>query len=231
MTLIIIILLLTGVIIPLYIYLTLQDLKYFLIVLLITVLVLVYLYWRFNEFDKKQRRKNFMFALIELFILNFDVQKSVDATLPTIFPLLPSNKEKKYLAIQKEFSGINFLEQLRSYFVHHYYESFIDLVKVVTERGGNIIKVSEVLLAALSENESRSLKLKRLNDSFLVKFSFSWIFIMVIGIVFRYALAAFLSFDNLPIIYISGNLIFVAVYLFGLTILLESIVRKGTREP
>lgn len=203
---------------------------YLLIILLLTLVVLIYLYFRFIQFHQKQSRKNFMFALIELFILNFDVQKSVDATLPIIFPLLPVNKDKKYLAIQKELSGFNFLEGLRTYFVHHYYESFIDLVKVVTERGGNIIKVSEVLLASLSESESRSLKIRRLNESFLIKFIFSWIFIMVIGVVFRYALAGFIVFDNLPLIYITGNFIFVTAYLLGLILLSETIIRKGMHE-
>lgn len=203
---------------------------YLLIVFLLTLVVLIYLYFRFDQFSKKEQRKNFMFALIELFILNFDVQKSVDATLPIVFPLLPVNKDKKYLTIQKDSTGINFLEALRTYFVHHYYESFIDLVKVVTERGGNIIKVSEVLLSSLSESESRSLKIRRLNESFLVKFIFSWTFIMIIGVVFRYALAGFIAFDDPPLIYISGNLIFVIVYLLGLILLIESIIRKGTHE-
>ena len=53
---------------------------------------------------------------------------------------------------------------------------------------------------------------------------------MIIGVVFRYALAGFIAFDDPPLIYISGNLIFVIVYLLGLILLIESIIRKGTHE-
>ena len=108
MALVIIILAVTGITIPLFIYLTIQNFMYLLIVFLLTLVVLIYLYFRFDQFSKKEQRKNFMFALIELFILNFDVQKSVDATLPIVFPLLPVNKDKKVFNYSKGFNRDQF---------------------------------------------------------------------------------------------------------------------------
>lgn len=204
--------------------------KLFLINSLLTMSVIIYVNFRFKKHVERGEKVNFLFSFIELFILNYDVQKSIDGALSVVVPLLDAKAQKLFAKLGKDGDGTMLLQNLRSYFSHHYYESFIDIVNVVTTRGGEIMKASEVLLYSISQSEARILKLQRIDTAYLIKFTFSWVFIMIIGVVFRFALNGFLNFNDIPFIYIVGNEAFIAVFLVSFILVIENTIRSGKRD-
>lgn len=213
-------------IISLFSYFILVIKTYLIINIVASILVSVYLIIRFNAYQNNLKKKRFMYVFIELFVLNFDVQKSVEATLNTLFPLLNEKWQRVYVAKRKS-EGILFLEQLRSYFAHHYYESFLDMINLINERGGDIMRVSEVLLFSISNSEAQLIKLTRIDNAFLLKFSFNWVFIMLIAFIFRFALSGILDFSNASLPYLLGMEAFLAVFLVSLALVVENRIRRA----
>lgn len=84
-----------------------------------------------------------------------------------------------------------FYLKLRLTFAHQYYESFLEMVKLINEHGGEMLKVAEVLLFSISNSETQLIKLTRIDNAYLIKFIFNWFFIMLVAIVFRLALDGF----------------------------------------
>ena len=73
--------------------------------------------------------------------------------------------------------GMLLLEKLRLTFAHQYYESFLEMVKLINEHGGEMLKVAEVLLFSISNSETQLIKLTRIDNAYLIKFIFNWFFI------------------------------------------------------
>lgn len=196
----------------------------------LSVLFALFINLRYQTHQQRRAKTEFLFSFIELFILNYDIQKSVDGVLTVLYPLLDPKAQKLFAKVRKNHDGMNLLNELRTYFSHHYYESFLDIVTVISERGGDIIKVSEVLLYSISQSEGRMTKLGRIDTTYLVKFTFSWLFIMVVAVVFRFALDGFMNFTNFPLIYIAGQELFLAMMLFSFILVIENTVRSGKRD-
>lgn len=226
MTIIIIVSLILVGLIAIYTYFILGSLIYLAINVTLALLVAIYIIVRMHNYLMALNRKRFMFSFIELFILNFDVQKSANATLNVIYPLFQINEQKKLNVLQKE-DGYSLLENLKVYFNHHYYDSFFDIYGVVSERGGQMMKVSEVLLYSISNSEAQILKLTRIDTTFLIKFLFNWLFIMIVALIFRFALVGIIDFTNLSLIYIAGHELFLLVFTLSIILVIENRVRRS----
>ncbi len=209
-----------------YTYLVLNSWPYTLINFGVFLVSGLFINFRYIMFSKRVARKQFMFTFIELFILNYDVQKSVEATLNVIYPLLDTKAQKLFTPLRQKYEGLLLLEALRTFFAHQYYESFLDIVVLINERGGEIMKVSAVLLYSIAQSEARMVKMRRIDITSLIKYLFNYIFIMIVGVVFRYALDGFMNFTNIPQIYIIGNELLLAVLLISLTLLIENTIRR-----
>lgn len=193
----------------------------------ITILVVLFLLYRIKKYRDEVIKRRFMFNFIEYFILNFDMQKSVEATLLTIYPLLDNAAVKKYLKADED--GILLLEKLRLTFAHQYYESFLEMVNLILEQGGEMLKAAEVLLFSISNSETQLIKLTRIDNAYLIKFIFNWFFIMLVAVVFRLSLDGFLNFSELPFIYIAGMEVFLFVLLISLVLVFENRIRRARR--
>lgn len=208
-------------------YFVFNDWQLFSVNIAVTIVFILYLNIRFTVFYKANERRQLMYNFIELFILNYDIQKSVDGTLSGIYPLLPPKALRRMSKGKKE-EGMMFLESLRAYFGHNYYESFIDAVTLINERGGEIMKITEVLLFSISNSEAQSVKLTRIDNSYLIKFVFNWLFTMLVAIIFRFSLTGTLNFDVLPPVYIMGMELFLAIFLVSLALVVENRIRRAT---
>lgn len=209
-----------------YSYLVLGSLFYVMINSAITLLFAIYLAVRLYYYQNLIARKRFMFSFIELFILNFDVQKSIEATIAIIFPLFSESEQKTLNRLQKG-DGLSLVEQLKLYFNDYYYESFFDMLMVVVDRGGAFIKVSEVLLYTISDSEAQLIKLNRIDNTYLIKFVFNWFFIMAVAVIFRFALNDTINLNNLDLTYLIGNELFMGTFLLSLTLLIENRLRRS----
>lgn len=208
-----------------YSFFILGSLLYTMINIGFATLVFLFIFWRMASDLSRLERERFMFSFIELFVLNFDIQKSVDATLNVIYPLF-TLKEQKRLGIMQKRDGFTLLENLKVYFNNHYYDSFYEMLSVVGERGGELMKVSEVLLYSISNSEAQILKLRRIDNTFLIKFLFNWIFIMIVAFIFRFALNNLLNFTNLSLIYLIGHELFLATFLISMLLVFENRIRR-----
>jgi len=187
----------------------------------------IYVTFRLINYRKEIEKRRFMFNFMEFFILNFDIQKTVEATLTTIYPLLNPKGVKAYLTMNED--GILLLEKLRITFAHQYYESFLEMVNLISEHGGEMLKVAEVLLFSISNSETQLVKLVRIDNAYLIKFIFNWFFIMLVAVVFRLALAGFLSFASLPFTYVAGMELFLVIFLASIILVLENRIRRARR--
>lgn len=212
--------------ISIYSYLVLGVNMYLLANAASSLLFSVYLAFRLYRYHIFLERKRFMFTFIELFILNFDVQKSIEPTISIIMSLF-SPKEQKTLNKLQKGDGLALLEQLKFYFDDHYYESFFDMLMLVIERGGSLIKVSEVLLYTIADSEAQITKLMRIDNSYLIKFIFNWLFIMAVAVIFRFALNDTLDMTKLDLTYLIGNEIFMATFMTSVTLLVENRLRRS----
>ncbi|OQC11508.1 MAG: hypothetical protein BWX74_00085 [Tenericutes bacterium ADurb.Bin087] len=207
--------------------LVLGGIKITIINALITLVLSFYLLYRVINYHKEIIKRRFMFSFMEYFILNFDIQKTVEATLTTIYPLLDPKGVKAYLTMTED--GSLLLEKLRLTFAHQYYESFLEMVNLINDHGGEMLKVAEVLLFSISNSETQLIKLTRIDNAYLIKFVFNWFFIMLVAVVFRLALDGFLSFESLPLLYIAGMELFMAIFLISIVLVLENRIRRTRR--
>ncbi|HOA11388.1 MAG: hypothetical protein ACOX3B_03525 [Bacilli bacterium] len=215
------------IVIAIFSALVLGGIKITIINALIALVVAAFLTYRVTNYRKDIEKRRFMFNFMEYFILNFDIQKTVEATLTTIYPLLDVKKSRVYLTMNED--GMLLLEKLRLTFAHQYYESFLEMVKLINEHGGEMLKVAEVLLFSISNSETQLIKLTRIDNAYLIKFIFNWFFIMLVAIVFRLALDGFLKFETLPLIYVAGMEVFIAIFLTSIVLVFENRIRRTRR--
>ena len=160
------------IVIAIFSALVLGGIKITIINALIALVVAAFLTYRVTNYRKDIEKRRFMFNFMEYFILNFDIQKTVEATLTTIYPLLEVKKSRVYLTMNED--GMLLLEKLRLTFAHQYYESFLEMVKLINEHGGEMLKVAEVLLFSISNSETQLIKLTRIDNAYLIKFIFNF---------------------------------------------------------
>ena len=103
------------------------------------------------------------------------------------------------------------------------------MVNLISEHGGEMLKVAEVLLFSISNSETQLVKLVRIDNAYLIKFIFNWFFIMLVAVVFRLALAGFLSFASLPFTYVAGMELFLVIFLASIILVLENRIRRARR--
>lgn len=82
------------IVIAIFSALVLGGIKITIINALIALVVAAFLTYRVTNYRKDIEKRRFMFNFMEYFILNFDIQKTVEATLTTIYPLLDVKKIK-----------------------------------------------------------------------------------------------------------------------------------------
>lgn len=193
--------------------------------LTISFLASVYVLLRLFYYIEYLKKKMLMFSFIELFLLNFDIQKTIPATLSVVFPLL-SIADQKVLNNKRKTEGVLFLESLSSFFAHTYYESFLGAVNLVNERGGDIMQVSEILLFSIANSQAQLLKINRIDNSYIIKFIFNWLFIFAVGLLFRFALDGFLLFQHPPLTFIIGIEVFIMLFLMSVILVIENRIRR-----
>lgn len=214
-----------GLLITAFSYLMLSIFNYVVINLTVSICIAIYFLLRFSYYFDYLKRRMLMFTFIELFTLNFDIQKTIPATIGVVMPLLNAS-DQRMLTAKRQSEGMVFLESLRPFFMHHYYESFLSAIRIVSERGGDMMLVSEILLFSLANSQAQLIKIRRIDNTYLVKFIFNWFFIFAVGLLFRFALDGFLSFSDPPLTYILGIELFVGVFLASLILVIENRIRR-----
>lgn len=198
---------------------------YFYVNTLIIIGFDIYLYVRLKKYGALITKKRLMYSFIEYFILNFDIQNTVEATVIIVLTLF-DEKAKTLIEKNKRDEGLNLLENLRSFFSHQYYESFLESVNLVVERGGELIKTCEILLYTISNSEAQIQKITRIDNTYFFKFIFHWFFIFIVGVIFRFSLDYTISKAPPAASYLLGIESFILVFVISLGLVVENRLRR-----
>lgn len=182
-----------------------------------------YIIWRY--LSQKQRHLK-MFDFIELIIFNLNVQKTIEATFVVIEPLLDLELQKKFNNLNED-NVLNKLNQLSKYFKHHYYDSFCELLNVTLERGGNVLKTSEVLLTSIRGTRAHLNNLTTIDNNYLAKFCVNWIFIMIVVLAFKKALNNVFEYMTTNTFFVVGIEIFLVIFLISIFLVINNRVRTS----
>lgn len=192
---------------------------------LITFIAALFIYVRSNLYRERVRLFIDMASFIELMLLNINVQNTIDGAFNAVKPLL-SEKLRKKLSTLNTSNTRAVISELTTYFAHHYYDIFIGLLFTYEERGGDIIKMSEVLLLRVDSTRALLDALEKIDLRYLIKFTSNWLFIFAIGVVFRYALSNVFTALNNSVTFIIGNEVLIIIMLLSLIFVLENKRRR-----
>lgn len=199
-------------------------------ILLLNLLILTFFvvlgYYRFWKYYYRQQQIIQMSYFIEYIVLNYSVQKTIDATLLIVLPLLDKKLSARINKV-KNVNGLETLSVLQTYFDHSYYDTFIELVSLIETKGGEILKAGEVLLATITQSRSQLQKLRQIDNRYFIKYVVHWIFIMFIVISFRYSLVSLSANLLTSSSYILGIEAFLFVMAISIFLVLENRYRRA----
>lgn len=211
--------------VSLYSFIIYGSLSLVLLNALITFLASLFIYVRSTLYRERVKLFIDMASFIELMLLNINVQNTIDGAFNAVKPLL-SDKLTKKLNTLNIANTRTVISELTNYFAHHYYDVFTGLLFTYEERGGDIIKMSEVLLLRIDSTRALINALEKIDLRYLIKFMSNWLFIFAIGIVFRYALSNIFTTLNNSITFIIGNEVLIVIMLLSLVFVLENKRRR-----
>ncbi|HZJ89930.1 MAG TPA: hypothetical protein VFD05_04610 [Bacilli bacterium] len=211
--------------VSLYSLIIYSSLTLVLINALVTLMAALFIYVRSTLYRERIKLFMDMASFIELMLLNINVQKTIDGAFNAVKALLSETLTKKLSTLNIADSR-TVINELTNYFAHHYYDIFTGLLFTYEERGGDIIKMSEVLLLRLDSTRGLINALQKIDLRYLIKFMSNWLFIFAIGVVFRYALSNVFTTLNNSIIFIIGNEVLIVIMLLSLIFVLENKRRR-----
>lgn len=193
---------------------------------LFVLAIISFIVWREFTFINRNQKLLSMFGLIEIIILNLNVQKTIEGAFNVIKPLLDEKTRKKITTYNESESSV-IIEELRIYFAHQYYDSFLDLLIMYEKRGGDIIKMSEVLLHRIDGARGTLNALAKIDTRYIIKFISNWLFIFAVSIVFRFSLTSMFAQINKNVFFIVGNELLVVLKLGSLFFVNENKIRRS----
>ncbi len=194
--------------------------------IIIALLYGVFILLRELQFRRRTKKLMMMANFIEIVILNINVQKTIDGALNAVHNLLPEQLQKK-IATFTTTDGTVVIFELAPYFAHQYYDVFIELLTTYEERGGDIIKMSEVLLHRIDGARGTMNALLQIDTRYIVKFMSNWLFILTVSTVFRYSLSAIYAQVKENIYFIIGNQLLILVMLTSLFFVNENKIKRS----
>lgn len=184
------------------------------------------IYLRYVVHEKEKNLFMNMASFIELMILNINVQNTIDGAFNVVKTLIDEKLLKKFSKVNQA-NAREAVTELSSHFSHHFYDIFIGLIFTYEERGGDIIKMSEVLLLRIDSTRAIVNTLQKIDFRYVIKFMSNWFFIFSVSLVFRFALNNIFNEMSKSISFIIGNEILITTMLVSLFFVLEN-KRKRT---
>ncbi len=203
------------------------GISFYIIVNFVFVLAfIVVIAWREFAFINQNQKLMSMFSFIEIVILNLNVQKTIDGAFSVIKPLLNEKLQTKIAAFKQSESTV-IIQELGVYFAHQYYDSFLDLLMIYEKRGGDIIRMSEVLLHRIDGARATLNALAKIDQRYVIKFISNWLFIFTVSVVFRFSLSNIFAQINENVFFIVGNELLIVLKLTSLFFVNENKMRRS----
>ncbi|MCQ2802926.1 MAG: hypothetical protein MJ225_04605 [Bacilli bacterium] len=170
---------------------------------------------------KKQiERYHLCYHFINNFIISLSIKKSIGGAFESTSVSMGSEFQDTVIRIE-EMSDAEKLKYLQTYFPFHSYLLFYQIITLWQEQGGDILKMSQYLLAQTRQEEEYITSVSSLGKRKYIETGTLWIFSLAILAMLRFTLTGFYDkIKTVPIFVISTTLL-AGFVLFSIYILIK----------
>ena len=168
----------------------------FIVTGIVLILSLIYFFLvydrRLYKYIEQHNRFDSCYNFINNFLITIDSKQTLVLTLESVISIMDDGLKEEYQGIihLEEFER---LEYLRKYYPFYVYDLFINVVKLYTDRGGNILDMSKFLLTELRNEQDYNHEYYSLGKRKIFDFSILWFFSLIVLVVLRFALSQYYS--------------------------------------
>ncbi len=156
----------------------------FILVLSLSVIPMV------EKFKTRERKRHECFHFINTFVTTLSVSESIDLAYASSIQGQGSELTSLSQSIS-ELSTIEKIEYLASYFDSPIYRMFLSTLSIYQDQGGDIIRLSNELLAELTRIEETENDVISINRKNLIQFGLLWSMSLAITVFLRFGLSNF----------------------------------------
>ena len=172
-----------------------------------------------NKSQQKIHRFHDCYQFINTFIISLTVKGSISSALESAYNVSDSGT-KEIIDSIKELNDEEKLSYLCKYFKFDIYHLFVDLIKLWSEEGGDILKMSHYLVEQARLKEEYLITCQSINKSKTVEFVTLWAIALLILTALRFALSQFFDRIAKTLFYQIAVVVIMLFALFSIYVLL-----------
>jgi hypothetical protein len=144
----------------------------------------------FSAFQSRQRKRHECYRFVHSFLISLSVSSSPEEAYDSAV-LGAGGEEASFLASLEGIGIEEKLENLKSYFTEPYYPMFVSLFRLYEEVGGDVISLSEPLLAEATRKEGEGDALDQIRLRYVTQFVSLWLLSGAVLVSVRVGLTGF----------------------------------------
>ncbi|MCD8209219.1 MAG: hypothetical protein LUC31_00100 [Coprobacillus sp.] len=179
----------------------------------------------YTNITKRYQKIHFVYNFVNNVVTSISVYKNVDVSVDKTLENIDLTPYRE-IGDMSSMSGSDKLRYLTSYFSLPIYDTFMNIIDLYIENGGDILEMTEHLLAQLKDIEGESISVKTFDRSKSISIGILWIVALVIPVFIRFALSDFFASLCSSAIYVVGIAV---IYLF-LLLTIEMITSRISHQ-
>ena len=183
-----------------------------------------------DRFSAKERKRHECFHFIHTFVTTLSVSESLDLAYESAC----AGKSKEFDALCASISELSTWERIQyldSYFGTVIYRMFLSTLSIYQEQGGDIISLSNELLAELTRIEETGNKVVATNRKNLFQFILLWTMSLAITVFLRFSLANFYSLLSTSAMFFGCLIAYFTLLLVSLVIYVSAFTQEKVTMP
>jgi hypothetical protein len=187
-------------------YFLFRNIYLCLVYFLISTFYIIFLNKRLQKINKENKSQLQMCELINTFIINLSVRKTLKAALEDSL-LVIDDEIKQELIVLEQLTTIEAFQYIAPHFPFSLYQPF--LIEAYEKEGGDILDMSALLLSNVERERKKAMNHKYFTFKMLAQFASTWSFVFLIMIVLRLSLQdLYLLMLKSPLFTIGLNIVF-----------------------
>lgn len=138
----------------------------------------------------KTQRFHQCYSFINTFVISLSIRESIKGALETTLDNMGDRFNDNMQGLE-ELNENDKIEYFSQYFKFHIYGLFVNLIKLWSEQGGNIINMSTQLINETRLIEEYITESQRMAKKHVMEFAILWLISLSILVILRFALAQF----------------------------------------
>lgn len=138
----------------------------------------------------KTQRFHQCYSFINTFVISLSIRESIKGALETTLDNMGDRFNDNIQGLE-ELNENDKIEYFSQYFKFHIYGLFVNLIKLWSEQGGNIIDMSTQLINETRLIEEYITETQRMAKKHVMEFAILWLISLSILVILRFALAQF----------------------------------------